>query len=126
MAAPPRRGLLRRPHSAPGVQRAATPLRPRRRRRERSTLEPEVGGKAQADAPSGMMAFEDRDLDQVSRWVGDDAPIADGGLRYLNSRQELARYDPHDPDLPWPTWNAKRIACHRGEMNGLPHPFRHG
>src|SRR5229473_27986 len=98
----------------------------RDRRRERSTLEPDVGGKAQADAPSGMMAFEDRDLDQVSRWVGDDAPIADGGLRYLNSRQELARYDPHDPDLPRSTWNAKRIRCHRGEMDGLPHPFRHG
>src|SRR5216684_4109157 len=98
----------------------------RDRRRERSALQPDVGGESQADAAGGVMAFEDRDLDQVSRWVGDDAPIADGGLRYLNSRQKLARYDPHDPDLPWSTWNAKRIRRHRREMDGLPHPFRHG
>src|SRR5260370_12781950 len=98
----------------------------RDRRRVRSALQPDIGGESQADAAGGVMAFEDRELEQVSGWVGDDAPIADGRLRNLNSRQKLARYDPHDPDLPWSTWNAKRIRRHRREMDGLPHPFRHG
>src|SRR5260370_29566921 len=98
----------------------------RDRRRVRSALQPDIGGESQADAAGGVMAFEDRDLDRVSGWGGADAPIADGRLRNLNSRQKLARYDPHDPDLPWSTWNAKRIRRHRREMDGLPHPFRHG
>src|SRR5258708_8860143 len=92
----------------------------RDRRRERSALQPDIGGESQADAAGGVMAFEDRDLHQGSGWVGDDAPIADGRLRNLNSRQKLARYHPHHPDLPWSPWNAKRIRRHPPEL-ACPH-----
>src|SRR5487761_1074917 len=73
-----------------------------------STLQPDVGGEAEADSTGGVMPLEHRDLGEVSGRVGDDRAISDRRLDHLGPGQELRGDDADDSNPLGAGGHAKR------------------
>src|SRR6185436_16303504 len=93
--------------------------------RERASLEPEAAHEADSDPAGAEMALEDGQLGQVAGGVRDDQAVGDGRLLGEGLRDDLARNDADDPDLPAPGGDREALAVEAADPNGVPHPVRH-
>ena len=91
---------------------------------EGASLQTDTGRESQADPPAGVVALQNRDLDEVPCGVRHERAVPDRRFEHLGGRQQLARDDPDHANALGAARDAKGLCRHRRQVDSLADPLR--